>query len=55
MCGHYHASYGHANIEHKGSEFGEDADFEPFEADGILAIDACTALSHKVNCIVIED
>ena len=55
VCGHFHCSYGHANIEHKGSEFGEDADFEPFEADGILAIDACTALSHKVNCIVIED
>jgi len=55
VCGHFHCSYGHANIEHKGSEFGEDADFEPFEADGILAIDACAALSHKVNCVVIED
>lgn len=22
---------------------------------GIIAIDACTAFSHKVNCIVVED
>lgn len=55
VCGHFHCSYGHSQIEHKGSEFGEDADFEPFVADGILAIDACTAVSKKVNCIVLED
>ncbi|MBR4800531.1 MAG: metallophosphoesterase [Clostridia bacterium] len=55
VCGHFHCSYGHANIEHRGSEFGEDADFSPFVADGILAIDACTAVSGKVNCVVIED
>ena len=24
-------------------------------ANGIIALDACTALSGKVNCIVIED
>ena len=33
VCGHFHCSYGHSQIEHKGSEFGEDADFEPFGAD----------------------
>ena len=55
VCGHYHCSYGHTKIENKGSEFGDDADFSPFVADGILAIDACTAISHKVNCIVVED
>ena len=26
-----------------------------YYADGIIAIDACTAFSRKVNCIVIED
>jgi serine/threonine protein phosphatase 1 len=55
VCGHFHTSYGHAVIEHNGSEFDGDADFSPFYADGIIAIDACTAFSHKVNCIVIED
>lgn len=55
VCGHWHASYGHANIEHKGSERGEDADFSPFYADGIIAIDASTPLTQRVNCIVIED
>ena len=55
VCGHFHASYGHAVIDGKGTEFHEGADFSPFYADGIIAIDACTAFSHKVNCIVIED
>ena len=41
--------------EHKGTEFGEDADFSPYYGPGIIAIDACTAFSGKVNCLVIED
>lgn len=55
VCGHWHTSYGHSVYEGKGEEFGADADFSPFKADGILAIDACTAYSGKVNCVVIED
>ena len=55
VCGHYHTSYGHSIYEHKCSEFGKDADFSPFYADGIIAIDGCTAVSSKVNCIVIDD
>ncbi len=55
VCGHWHTSYGHANFAGKGSEWGEDADFSPFCAEGILALDACTAHSGKVNCVVIED
>ena len=54
VCGHWHASYGHSKYEHKGSEFGEDADFSPYYGPGIIAIDACTAFSGKVNCLVIE-
>lgn len=54
VCGHYHTSYGHSIYEHKCSEFGENADFTPFYAGGIIAIDGCTALSGKVNCIVID-
>lgn len=55
VCGHWRASYGHANVEHIGSERGEDADYSPFVCDGILAIDACATVSHKINCVVIED
>ena len=55
VCGHFHTSYGHSKFERKCTEFGEDADFSPFYAEGIIAIDGCTAHSGKVNCIVIED
>lgn len=55
LCGHWHASYGHAIYEHVGSEFGEDADFSPYYAPGIIALDACTAVSGRVNVVVMED
>ncbi len=55
VCGHFRCSYGHAHYEDKGSEFDADADFTPYYAPGIIALDACTALSGKVNCIVLED
>ena len=55
VCGHWHASYGHAVLEGKGSEFGPDADFSPYYGEGVIAIDACTAYSGLMNCIVIED
>lgn len=55
VCGHWHCSYGHSILENKGNEFSEDADFSPYYGKGIIAIDACTSYSKKVNCIVIED
>ena len=55
VCGHWHASYGHAVLEGKGKEFDKQSDFSPYYAKGIIAIDACTAYSKKINCIVIED
>lgn len=55
VCGHWHTSYGHAKYMHKGTEFGSDADFSPYYAPGIIAIDACTAHSGKMNVLVIED
>lgn len=55
ICGHYHASYGHSVINDSCSEYGADADFSPFYADGIIAIDACAAASGKINCVVVED
>ena len=55
VCGHWHASYGHSRIEERGSEFGPDADFTPYIAPGIIAMDACTAQSGFVNCVVIDE
>ena len=55
LCGHWHCSFGHAHYAHDGSEFENDANFTPYRANGIIALDACTAFSEKVNCIVIED
>ena len=55
VCGHWHTSFGHAQIHHACSERGEDAIFTPFYEDGIIAIDAATAVTERVNCLVIED
>ena len=55
LCGHWHCSYGHAKYEQKGSEFGPDADFTPYYGQHVIALDACTAYSKKINVIVLED
>jgi len=55
LCGHWHCSYGHAVYEGRGTEYGPDADFNPYTAPGIIALDACTAHSGRVNVVVIED
>lgn len=54
VCGHWHCSYGHSKRDNT-PEFGEGANFEPYYRKGIIAIDACTAYSGKVNYIVLED
>ena len=55
VCGHWHCSFGHAHYEKKGGEFDNNPDFSPYYGEGIIALDACTAFSKKVNCIVIDD
>ena len=55
VCGHWSCSYGHAEVDHKCSELGKNAIFDPFYSQGIIALDARTAFSKRVNCIVIED
>lgn len=55
VCGHWHTSYGHSKYEGKGSEFGADANFAPYYGPHMIAIDACTAFTKKVNCLVLED
>lgn len=53
-CGHWHTSYGWCNILNKGTEWDEDAIFEPFIQDGIVAMDGCVPVTKKVNCIVLN-
>lgn len=55
VCGHWHCSYGHARFEGRGGEFDDVPVFDPYYGDGIIALDACTAVSGKVNCIVLAD
>lgn len=54
FCGHWHTSWGFSHLRKECSEFGLDAKFEPFIDEGIVALDACTVMSHKVNCYVLE-
>ena len=55
VCGHWDVCYGHNRFEHQGGLKSEKPDFSPFVAPGIIALDACTALSRKVNVVIIED
>lgn len=66
VCGHWHSSYGHVYKKYKGYspkeqyrlQFAEDACFDPFYdtkyKKSIIALDACTAHTHKVNVIKLE-
>lgn len=54
VCGHYHTSWGHAILENI-PEWGERANFDIYRNDGVIALDACTVYSHKVNVLVVED
>ena len=55
VCGHWNCSWGHAHVDATCTERGDDAITTPFYADGIIAIDACTARWKRVNCIRIEE
>lgn len=54
VCGHWHSSWGHHKIHMKYSEFDKDALFTPFEDEGIINLDGCTAHSGIVNVKVLE-
>lgn len=57
VCGHWHTSASHSKYERKGREWGATADFSPFySADGaVIGIDACTAYSQTINCLVLDE
>ena len=55
VCGHWDCSFGHCHYKGDGGEFDNSPNFNPYYDEGIIALDACTPTSGKVNCIVIED
>ena len=63
IFGHWHTSWVRNNSR-KCSEFGSDADFsiyfsdeefEDYSKNKYIGIDACTAFSNKMSCLVLED
>lgn len=60
VVGHWHCSWGWSHIDQKYKEFPQPShkhfsySFQPWCKEGIIAIDACTAYTGKVNCIVID-
>lgn len=61
VCGHWHCSWGWSHIDQKRKEFPPknhidwQKSFEPYLKDGIAAIDACTAYSGIVNCVIFDN
>jgi len=56
VCGHWHCSALWQELNPKKySEFGENANFEPFITKNMIALDSCTYHTKKVNVVVIED
>lgn len=66
VCGHFSTAYGHAKIHGKGVDYSnylKYGDFikhsKPvdgiFKDDGIIGLDATTAVSHKVNVLVLSN
>lgn len=56
VFGHWNCSaFWHRFDSKKYDEYGENSNTFPFETENYIAIDACTAVSKRVNVIVIED
>lgn len=56
VCGHWHCSaFWHNYNPDKYDEFGGKANFNTFVSEKVISIDACTAISSKVNVYVIDE
>lgn len=56
VCGHWHTSYGHKLLSKTcETEFGPDACFDELILKGLVALDACTAYTHKVNVVIFDE
>ena len=62
VCGHWHTSFGHFNYHNAETSLDNilymfevpKVNFDPFIDEGIVAIDASSAISNKINCYVFE-
>ena len=56
VCGHWHCSaLWHAQNPEKYEEFGPTEKFQPFITKDVIALDACTVYTKKVNCVVVDE
>lgn len=56
VCGYWHCSaLWHEQYPEHYEAFGEMSNFKPFITDKMIALDACTAYSKKVNVVVLDD
>lgn len=56
VCGHWHCSaLWHEQNPDEYEEFGDKANFEPFMTKNMIAIDACTTYSKRVNVLIINE
>ena len=56
VCGHWHCSaLWHNKFPEIYDEFGKKENFEPYITENMIALDACTTHSKKVNVVIIED
>ena len=54
VFGHWHTSWARYYHENK-PQWRADSDFSPYHGEGYIGIDGCTAFTHKVNVLVLED
>ena len=54
VFGHWHCSAGWARDEER-SEFGPDAEWNPYYGKNVISIDRCTAYTGECNVLVLED
>ena len=55
VCGHWHTAWAHHHFRNDGAEGGNHGNYSVFKDDGIIGLDACTALTNKVNLIIFEE
>ena len=56
VCGHWHVTESNMKFHNSGSgKFDKYGDFLPFIDEGIIALDACTSYSKKINILVIDE
>ena len=55
ICGHWDTAWGNQILHNFPDNLAQNMYYIPFIDEGIIALDACTALTKMINCIVIEN